>query len=202
MNKGTKFFIALMWCFLSFKAVYSQKSQWNIDKSHSVISFEISYFGIGSVKGSFDKFDGSLSLDGDDLAKAKIAFTIQAASINTNQKNRDEHLRSEDFFNVAKNPEIQFTSTSIKKTADNSYEVQGTFLMGGITKNINLKVIDKGEFFHPRFKKTVKVLDVAGVVLREQHGIGTSYGPAAKALGNEVAFNAQIQLTEKADSGQ
>lgn len=202
MNKGTKIFIAFLGCFLSFNVLFSQQSQWNIDTNHSAIGFEISYFGIGTVKGSFDQFEGSLSLNGDDITDAQFTFTIQAASINTNQKTRDEHLRGTDFFNVQENPEIQFNSTAVKKTTDKNYQVEGTFLMGGISKSINLQVTDKGDFFHPRFKRTVKVLEVTGVVLREQHGIGTSYGPAAKALGNEVAFKAQIQLTEKTNSGQ
>lgn len=194
--------MCMLFCLSCVNSLFSQESVWEIDQNHSAIRFEISYFGIGTVQGTFDNFDGNLRLNGNSLNAAQLSIEIQVASINTNQKTRDEHLRSKDFFNVAENPSISFNSTSIEHISDNTYQVAGIFLMGGISKNLKLTITDKGEFFHPRFQKTVKVVEVEGIVLREQHGIGTNYGPAAKALGNEVAFSAQIQLTEKTNSDQ
>ncbi len=184
---------------LIFTSTFSnaQPNRWVIDKNHSNVTFDISYFGIGTVKGAFDEFEGSMKMTDFDVSNATFEFTIKAGSINTNQEQRDKHLRSEDFFNVAKNPTIKFISKSIDKLIKDQYKVTGILTMGGVSKEIDITLLSKGSFVHPRFKKTVTVFEISGIIPREDFGVGTAYGPASKALGKAVNLTAQIQLQEE-----
>lgn len=112
---------------------------WNIDKSHSSAAFKIRHM-MSNVSGNFRDFDANLQLDRADMAKSSIDFTIQATSIDTANKNRDDHLRSADFFEVEKFPTITFKSKSIKAVSKTEYEVTGDFTMHGVTKTITLPV--------------------------------------------------------------
>ncbi len=175
-------------------AMHAQESTWQVDPSHSKIGFHISYFKVSTITGGFDDYAGSFTQEGSVLSGINI--TLKTASINTNQADRDKHLRSTDFFSAALHPEIQFTSTSITKTGANSYEIKGDFTMTGITKSITLKGVDKGSFVHPRFKTNNKFITITGLINREDFKVGTNYPPAKMALGNEVTLTAAIQITE------
>jgi polyisoprenoid-binding protein YceI len=104
----------------------STKTSWVIDPTHSEIQFKVKHLVISTVTGSFKTFEGNVETDGDDLTTANISFSADVASIDTNQAQRDEHLRSAEFFDAENHPKLTFTSTSLKK--------QGTRLT-------NLKVI-------------------------------------------------------------
>ena len=88
-------------------------SVWNIDPEHSSIQFKVSHLGLVDVKGIFRKFQGTVNLDEKDIAKSSVKVTIDAASIDTGVEKRDEHLRTEDFFDVAKHPTITFVSKKV-----------------------------------------------------------------------------------------
>ncbi|WP_109300981.1 YceI family protein [Aquimarina sp. AU474] len=175
--------------------IVAQENSWKIDPNHSTIDFEISYFKIGEIKGSFENYSGSfIEKDG---VISEVSITINTASINTNQADRDKHLKSKDFFNTDEYSEIQFKSTNITKTSTNVYEAKGQFTMGGITKTISLKLLDKGSYVHPRFKTTNKFISVIGIILREDFEIGTNYAPAKFALGKEVDLISEIHIVKE-----
>lgn len=183
--------------FLVFFSVHAQNKIWKIDPAHSNIGFSISYFNVGEIKGTFNNYSGSL-ISLDPITKeSTLNITIESASINTNQAKRDEHLRTNDFFNTNEYSEIRFTSTSFKTTSDNSYELEGKLTMRGITKPITLTAIYKGEYTHPRFKNNRKFFSITGVILREDFEVGTNYSPAKFALGKKVVLTAEIQLIEE-----
>jgi polyisoprenoid-binding protein YceI len=100
------------------------------------------------VRGSFDEFEGKLEI-GDDLATAKITGSAKVASINTAEPQRDAHLKSPDFFDADNNPELTFTSTSIRPTGGESFEVVGELTMHGITKPVTLKAEVQGSETDP-----------------------------------------------------
>lgn len=191
MNKILIAFITL--CFTSFSNNV-QESTWTIDPSHSKINFDISYFQVGTIKGVFDDYSGAFKQQ--DSKLSSIDITLKTASINTNQKDRDKHLRSTDFFSAEEHPEITFTSTSITKTGSNSYEIKGDFTMTGITESITLTGKDNGSYVHPRFKTNNKFFTVTGIINREDFKVGTNYPPAKMALGNEVKLTAEVHITE------
>lgn len=116
----------------------AQTTNWGFDASHSNVRFSLSHMVISEVEGNFGTYEGTVSTTKDDFSDAKINFTIDVNSINTDDEKRDEHLRGEDFFNVAKYPNIVFTSKSMKSLGDNKYEVSGDFTMNGVTKEITL----------------------------------------------------------------
>jgi polyisoprenoid-binding protein YceI len=113
------------------------------DPAHTSATFRIEHLGISWVSGRFDDVSGKCSLDKTDPTKSTCEVTIKATSINTNNAQRDKHLRSEDFFNVEQFPEMTFKSTSVQKAtatepadADASYDVTGDFTMHGVTKPV------------------------------------------------------------------
>jgi len=187
----------MLWCMiLCFIApVNAQESSWKIDKNHSRINFGIAYFKVGQIQGVFENYSGTFIETNTDLSSINIV--LKTASINTNQADRDKHLKTVDFFSAEEYPEIKFISTAITKIADNTYEIKGDFTMTGITKSIVLKVVDKGSYVHPMFKTTNKFITVSGVIKREDFNVGTNYAPAKFALSNEVNLIAEIHLTKE-----
>ncbi len=111
-----------------------------IDKVHSEATFKVRHM-MSKVSGKFDDFGGTISVDPQKPAEGKVEFTMKAASIDTGVADRDKHLRSADFFDVEKNPEITFKSVSIKPSAKkNVYDVVGDLTMHGVTKRVSLPV--------------------------------------------------------------
>jgi polyisoprenoid-binding protein YceI len=104
-----------------------------VDGTHSSVTFNVPHMGISVIAGSFSKISGTYIGDGTDITKSKITFTIDAASINTGSDGRDKHLKSGDFFDVEKNPEIKFESTSAVKDGSN-YKLMGNITLKGVTK--------------------------------------------------------------------
>jgi polyisoprenoid-binding protein YceI len=121
-----------------------------VDKNHSEATFQVRHL-VSRVSGKFDDFAGAISVDQQNPAVSSVEFTIKTPSIDTGVADRDKHLRSADFFEVDKYPEITFKSTSIKPTSrKNVYDVTGTFTMHGVTKTITLPVEFLGFAKDPR----------------------------------------------------
>src|SRR6201992_1571032 len=114
------------------------KGTWRVDPAHSKIGFAVKHMGVATVRGEFGEFEGSLEI-GDDLASSKASGSVSAASVDTNQDARDEHLRSADFFEVETYPEIAFASTSIEKVDDETVKITGDLSMHGETHPIELE---------------------------------------------------------------
>lgn len=115
-------------------------STWNIDPVHSVAEFKVKHMMISNVKGQFTGVSGSLSLDEAFLAKSSIEATIDAASINTREAQRDAHLKSADFFDVEKFPTLGFKSTRVTCKGEDELEVEGELTIHGVTRNVKFAV--------------------------------------------------------------
>lgn len=111
---------------------------WNLDTTHSGIHFSVRHMVIAKVRGSFRKFSGVVSLDEQDLAASSVAVTIEAASIDSGVEQRDNHLRSPDFFDVEKFPSITFKSTKVEKGSGNGLKVTGNLTIRDITREVVL----------------------------------------------------------------
>jgi polyisoprenoid-binding protein YceI len=109
-----------------------------IDKAHSEIMFKVTHLGFSTVSGQFTDFDGSFQLDPQTKAASAVNFTIKTASINTRNERRDAHLKSADFFEAEKFPEITFASTSVTKGAGDTYTIVGNLSMHGVTRPVTL----------------------------------------------------------------
>ena len=113
---------------------------WNIDPSHSIAEFKVKHMMIANVKGQFSKISGALSLDESDLAKSRVEATIEAASIHTRDDQRDAHLKSGDFFDVANFPTLTFKSKSISVVRDGELAVEGDLMIHGVTRTVHFAV--------------------------------------------------------------
>jgi len=113
---------------------------WNLDPVHSVAEFKVKHMMISNVKGQFTGISGVLTLDEDDTANSRIEASVDAASINTRDAQRDTHLKSADFFDVEKFPKLNFKSTSVKRTGDDELAVTGALTIHGVTRQVVFKV--------------------------------------------------------------
>ena len=113
---------------------------WNIDPDHSSAGFKVRHMMVSNVKGEFAKFKGSVVLDDRDITKSKVEVTFDTTSVNTGVAKRDDHLRSPEFFDVAKYPTMTFVSRSVKKTGNGKLLVTGDLNLHGVTKEVVLDV--------------------------------------------------------------
>lgn len=116
------------------------QDNWKVDPSHSKVGFSVSHLVISEVEGSFKTFDGSFENSGSDFSNAKINFSVDVSSIDTDNDQRDGHLKSEDFFYAEKYPKMTFESTSFKKKGKDTYELKGKLTMRGVTKTVTFDV--------------------------------------------------------------
>ena len=115
-------------------------SEWEVDPAHTTATFAVRHLMVSTVKGSFEKVNGTVSLDEANPARSKIEIVIDAGSINTRNEQRDGHLKSPDFFDVAKNPKIEFKATKIEKAGKDRFKVAGDLTMRGVTRPVTLDV--------------------------------------------------------------
>ncbi|WP_276480747.1 YceI family protein [Paraflavitalea pollutisoli] len=114
--------------------------QWKLDKSHSNVRFTITHNVVSQMDGAFTGFDGTFENTKPDYSDAKITFTIETGSINTFNENRDKHLKSADFFDAEKYPQIKFESTAFKPLGGNKYKLEGNMTVKDITKAVSFDV--------------------------------------------------------------
>ena len=139
-----------------------QTGNWTVDKAHTNVKFTVSHLVISDVEGRFKSFDGTLESSKPDFSDAKINFTVDVASVNTDNDNRDNHLKSPDFFDVAKYPQMKFVSTSFVPLGDNKYTLVGNLTIRDVTKPVSFDVKYGGTASamggtHAGFKATTKI---------------------------------------------
>ena len=144
--KMLKFIVLLVFIAVSANA----QTKWSFDKSHSNVGFSVIHLVISEVEGRFGSFDGTVITKSDAFEDSEIEFKVDVNSVNTDNAKRDEHLRSDDFFNSEKYPSMIFKSTSMKKVGDNRYKLKGNLTIRDITKPIELDVKLNGVIKDPR----------------------------------------------------
>ncbi len=137
---------------------------WTIDPAHSKVGFAVKHMGIATVRGEFTDFQGTLE-SGEDLSSAKVYGTVKTQSVDTNEPQRDEHLRSPDFFNAAQYPELTFESTSIEALDDEEFQITGQLTIHGVTNEIVLHAEAQGTDIDPWGNERVG-LEVTGQLSR------------------------------------
>jgi polyisoprenoid-binding protein YceI len=141
---------------------------WAVDPAHSSVEFQVKHMGIATVRGSFNRFEGALEVGpGGEL---KAYGTVEAASVDTNEPQRDDHLRSPDFFHVDEHPQLTFESTSIEQIDDETYEIKGNLTMHGVTREITLRAELTGNDVDPWGNERVG-LEVRGQLNRGDYGM-------------------------------
>lgn len=184
--------VIVLGLFLSFTTIDANAPTWNIDNNHTSISFEVTHF-FTPVAGSFKDFDGALNFDPENLAGSSADFTVQIASVETDNDKRNGHLQSEDFFNTKKYPEMKFRSSSFTKNGD-SYTLNGNLTIRDISKEISIpiKVLGIGE--HPMKKgKLITAMRAEFSLNRNDYGVGSGNWAATAVVGDEVKVSVLLE---------
>ncbi len=183
---------------LSASVSFAQTTQWDYDNTHAKVGFSVSHFGISETEGKFTQFEGAVFSDKPDFADAKINFQIDVNSINTENAQRDTHLKSPDFFDIARFPSILFRSKSLKAIGKNQYKMKGDINLHGITKEIELDVVYKGTVIDP-YKNTKAGFKISGMIDRTQFGLlwNGKLASGEILVGNEVLLDINIELIKK-----
>lgn len=167
---------------------------WSLDKGHAKLGFGVTHLLLSTVEGSFKSFDAKLTSSKDDFSDAVIELTADVNTINTDMDKRDEHLKSPDFFDVAKFPTLTFKSKSFKKVDGKKYKLTGDLTLHGVTKTVDLDVIVNGPIVHPYTKKNVAGFKVTGTLKRKDFGIGA--GTADAVVSDDVTINANAEFSK------
>lgn len=172
---------------------------WVLDPTHSEIQFKAKHLVISTVTGNFKSFDGKVVSEDDNFIDADIHFSIDVASIDTNQPQRDDHLRSADFFEAEKYPQIKFRSTSFKKVSDDEYTLTGDLTIKDVTKSETFKVEYGGTAtdFYGNFKAGFEVI---GKISRKEFGLQWNAITEAGAIvvGDEIKLIMNVQFIKQA----
>ncbi len=150
---------------------------WVVDPKHSNVGFQVKHMGIATVRGHFKVFAGRLEIGADGIAIA--GGSVQAVSVDTNEPKRDAHLRSPDFFDVERFPELSFTSTSITATGEDTVEVTGDFTMHGVTRPLTLQATVEGTGTDPWSGEQRVALEVTGQLDRRDWEMRFNKGAGA-----------------------
>ncbi len=172
-------------------------NQWMLDKDHTSVNFAINHF-FSKVNGNFTEFTGDFKFDPDNLKASSFIFTIPVSSVSTNNEKRDNHLKSEDFFNTSKYPEIKFESTDFKKVDDKNYLVNGHLTIKDIKKRVSIPFKITGEMEHPMMKGTT-ILGLAfnTSLDRSEYKVGTGDWASDMVVGDNVDIAVNMELNKK-----
>lgn len=178
----------------AFAAPAYAADEFTFDAGHTYIGFEIDHLGFSKTLGEFLKYEGTLKLDRDDLAASSIEVTIDTASIDTDQADFDEHLKSADFFNVAQHPAMSFKSTKVEDAGNGALKVTGDFTMLGHTHPVVLDVKLNKVAPHP-FRPTVEVAGFSASTTIDRTTWGMDkYAPA---VGAEVTIRIETEFNRE-----
>ncbi|CAN5492346.1 YceI family protein [soil metagenome] len=174
-------------------AAFAQTT-WKSDKNHSKLVFTITHLAVSDVDGEFRDFTATIVASKADFSDAKIELTANTASVNTSNDNRDNHLKSGEFFDVATYPTLNFTSTAITAAGNNRYKLKGNLTMHGVTKPVVLDLWYRGTITNPMSKAADAGFQVTGTLKRSDFNLGSKYG--APMLSDEVVIKANGEFAK------
>lgn len=171
---------------------------YEIDPVHSHVGFTINHMVFAKVRGEFQKFTGTVIIDDKDFTKSTLDVSIEAASINTHNAKRDEHLRSDDFFAVAKHPTIRFVSKSVKK-GPRGWKVVGDLTMRGVTKEVTLDVDPPSAEIKSPSGPMVRAVSARTKINRKNWEIAwnKSLESGGLLVGEDVEISLEVELIKK-----
>jgi polyisoprenoid-binding protein YceI len=171
------------------------KHEWSLDTSHSVVGFWVRHLMISKVRGIFGKWSGKVEFDDADPTQSYVEAQIEAASIDTQQTQRDDHLRSADFLEVEKFPTLTFKSTSVERVRADHYRVVGELTIRDVTRTVVLEVEDAGRSKHPMTGDLRAGFSAHATILRSDFGLtwNALLETGGVALSDEVKVELEIQ---------
>jgi polyisoprenoid-binding protein YceI len=181
---------------MSTTAISPLTGTWSVDPTHSSVEFQVKHLGIATVRGAFRDFAGTLELDGD---TPTVYGTVKTVSVDTNEPQRDDHLRSPDFFHAEEHPELSYRSTAIRRIDDDTLEIDGDLTMRGVTKPITLRAEIQGFEQDPWGNERVG-LEVTGKLSRGEWGMTFNQvlGSGNMLVSDKVKLHLDISAVKKA----
>lgn len=169
-------------------------TKWGIDTMHSEVEFKVKHLVISTVTGKFKSFEGALESETEDFDGAEASFSLDVTSIDTNVADRDNHLKSDDFFAVAKYPKLTFKG-ALTKTGTNTYKVTGPLTIKDITKDVTLNA-ELGGIAVDGYGQTKAGFEITGVINRKEFGLTWSMVTEAGGVvvGDDVKLHLNIQV--------
>ena len=163
---------------LSLSLVASAQQSWSNDPMHSRLGFVVKHLTISEISGQFSNFTVKVKTGKPDFTDMKVNVVAKTASISTGVEMRDNHLKTADFFDVEKYPELTFESTSVKKISEKQFALTGNLSLHGVTKAVTLHVTYYGTVVNPMNKKGTFGFHITGSVKRSDFGIGPKFPEA------------------------
>lgn len=171
-------------------------STWNVDASHTTVSFVVRHMMVSKVRGDFSDIEGKIEGDPENLENVKVSFRIGVDSISTNNEDRDNHLRSADFFDVENHPNMTFESTKIEKVSDNEYKLTGNLTIRGTTKETTFDVEYLGKGKNPWGVEVVG-FEANTTISRKEFGL--TWNQALESGGVLVSDEVKIEIALEAN---
>ncbi|ETI68185.1 YceI family protein [Neobacillus vireti] len=173
------------------------KTKWALDPTHSSVDFSVRHMMIANVKGTFNSFNATIEADPADLTTASIEFSVDTASVDTRNKDRDGHLVSADFFDVENHPTMTFKATNIEKTDDDEYNVTGDLTLRGTTKPETFVVTFEGQGKDPWGNEKVG-FSAVGTINRSDYGLvwNAALETGGVLVAEKVKINLQLQAAK------
>ncbi len=171
---------------------------WKVDPVHSSVEFQVKHLGIATVKGMFKEFEGTLEVRPD----GAVAFgTVKTASVDTREPQRDEHLRSADFFEVETYPEIGFRSTAIRPTGEDEFEIVGDLTIHGVTREVTLEATLEGVELQDHQGNTRVGVSAKGQINRSDFEMrfNAALGSGNLVVGDKVKILVEVSAVKQAD---
>ena len=193
--RNLKFLATLL---ITISTLTFSQTTWTVDKSHSKVGFSVSHLVITDVDGFFKDYEAQISSNGDDFSTANIELKVNTSSIFTDNEKRDDHLRSDDFFNSEKYPKMTFKGKSMKKVGDKKYKLTGDFTIRDVTKQITLDVTYNGMVKDP-WGNTKAGFKITGEIDRFDYNLKWDKAIEAGSLvvGKDVELVIDLQLVKK-----
>lgn len=176
------------------------KSTWAIDPAHSLVEFAVKHMMIATVKGRFTGVEGTITADPDDLSQTEVSVRIDAATVDTREQQRDEHLRSADFFEVETFPEITFASTDVTHVSEDEYKLTGDLTIRDVTRPVSLDVTFNGSGKDPWGNQRLG-FSAEGKVNRKDFGLtwNTALETGGFLVGDDVKISIEVQAVKQGE---
>lgn len=183
-------------CSLFTLPVLAEPVAWEIDPAHTRVGFSVPHMVVSEVEGNFKTFSGTAMLDEKDLTKSQVELSIDAASIDTGNADRDKHLKSPEFFDVQKHPKLTFKSTKITK-AGKGYKLTGDMTIRGVTKPVTLDATISEPIANP-WGKQVRGGKISGKIKRGDFGLtwNKTLDKGGVVVGEDVTITVKFELNK------
>ncbi len=183
---------------LTAAAASAQVSKWQIDPAHSEADFTIKHMGISNVHGRFGNINGTLSLDEKDITKSTVNATVDITTVDTGVAQRDQHLKSPDFFDVAKFPQMTFVSKSLSNSGG-QLQLTGDLTMHGVTKSVTLALEGPSKEQLDPYGKTRRAFSATTTIHRQDYGLvwNGNLKSGDTVVGDDVKVELDIELIKQ-----